>query len=60
MIRLTEDVAVVGGIVSSGAAGVATSTVSTILFTGAASVLSWQLALVACGVAPVFWLASRG
>jgi len=60
MVRLTEDVAVIEGVASSGVLGVATSAVSVVLFTGAAFVISWQLALVACAVAPVFWLASRG
>ena len=60
MIRLTEDVAVIEGITSSGVLGVATSAVSVALFMAAAIVISWQLALVAAAVAPVFWLASRG
>lgn len=60
MVRLTQDVAVIEGTVSSGMLGVATSAVSAALFTAAAFVISWQLALVAAGVAPVFWLASRG
>jgi ATP-binding cassette, subfamily B, bacterial len=60
MVRLTEDVAVVEGVVSSGLLGVATSAVSAALFAAAAFVISWPLALVAAAVAPVFWLASRG
>jgi len=60
MVRLTEDVAVIEGVASSGVLGVATSTVSAGLFVGAALVVSWPLALVAGAVAPVFWLASRG
>jgi ATP-binding cassette, subfamily B, bacterial len=60
MVRLTDDVAVVEGAASSGALGVATSAVSAGLFTAAAFAVSWQLALVAGAVAPVFWLASRG
>jgi ATP-binding cassette, subfamily B, bacterial len=60
MVRLTEDVAVIEGVAASGLLGVATSVVSAALFTAAAAVISWQLALVACAVAPVFWLASRG
>jgi ATP-binding cassette, subfamily B, bacterial len=59
MVRLTEDVAVIEGVASSGVLGVATSAVSVVLFAAAAVVISWQLALVACAVAPVFWLASR-
>jgi ATP-binding cassette subfamily B protein len=60
MVRLTEDVAVIEGVASSGVLGVATSTVSVALFAVAAITISWQLALVAGAVAPVFWLASRG
>jgi ATP-binding cassette subfamily B protein len=60
MIRLTDDVAVIEGVGSSGVLGVATSAVSVILFTAAAFVVSWPLALLAGAVAPVFWLASRG
>lgn len=60
MVRLTEDVAVVEGVVSSGLVGVAASAVSAALFAAASFVISWQLALMAAAVAPVFWLASRG
>jgi ATP-binding cassette, subfamily B, bacterial len=60
MVRLTEDVAVIEGVACSGAGGVAASAVSVVLFAVAAIVISWQLALMACVVAPVFWLASRG
>jgi len=60
MIRLTDDVAVIEGVASSGALGVATSAVSATLFTAAAFVVSWPLALVAAAAAPVFWLATRG
>jgi ATP-binding cassette, subfamily B, bacterial len=60
MIRLTEDVAVIEGVASSGVLGVATSALSVAGFTAAAFVVSWQLALVAGAVAPVFLLASRG
>jgi ATP-binding cassette, subfamily B, bacterial len=60
MVRLTEDIAVIEGIASSGLLGLATSVVSAVLFTAAAFVISWQLALVTAVIAPVFWLASRG
>jgi ATP-binding cassette subfamily B protein len=60
MVRLTEDVAVIEGVASSGVLGVATSAMSALLFVAAAFIISWQLALVAAAVAPVFWLASRG
>jgi ATP-binding cassette subfamily B protein len=51
---------VIEGVVASGALGAVTSAASVVLFTTAAFVISWPLALVACGVAPVFWLATRG
>jgi ATP-binding cassette subfamily B protein len=60
LVRLTGDVAVIEGVVSSGAFGAATSAASAALFSAATFVISWQLALVACGAAPIFWLASRG
>jgi ATP-binding cassette, subfamily B, bacterial len=60
MVRLVQDVAVIEGTASSGALGAATSAMSAALFTSAAFVISWRLALVACVIAPVFWLASRG
>jgi ATP-binding cassette, subfamily B, bacterial len=60
MVRLTEDIAVIEGIASSGLLGLATSVVSAVLFTAAAFIVSWQLALVTAVIAPVFWLASRG
>jgi ATP-binding cassette, subfamily B, bacterial len=60
MIRLTDDVAVIEGIGSSGVLGLATSAVSVAMFTVAAFVVSWPLALAAAVVAPVFWLASHG
>src|SRR6201987_64606 len=60
MVRLTEDVAVIEGVASSGVLGVATSATSAVLFTAAAFIISWQLALVAAPVGPVVWLASRG
>jgi ATP-binding cassette, subfamily B, bacterial len=59
MVRLTEDVAVIEGITASGAIGAVTSVVSAVLFAAAAVVVCWPLALVACVVAPVFFLASR-
>jgi ATP-binding cassette, subfamily B, bacterial len=60
MVRLVEDVAVIEGTASSGAISAATSAMSVALFSSAAFVISWRLTLVACAVAPVFWLASRG
>jgi ATP-binding cassette subfamily B protein len=59
MVRLTEDVSVIEGVTASGALGAATSAVSAVAFAAAAAVVCWPLALVACVVAPVFFLASR-
>lgn len=60
MVRLVEDVTVIEETALSGALNAATSAMSVALFTAAAFVISWRLTLVACAVAPVFWLASRG
>jgi ATP-binding cassette subfamily B protein len=60
MVRLTEDVDVIEAVAASGAVGAVTSAASVALFVAAAVVISWQLAAVACAVAPLFWLASRG
>jgi ATP-binding cassette, subfamily B, bacterial len=60
MVRLGDDVAMIEGTASSGALSAATSAMSVALFTTAAFVISWRLTIVACAVAPVFWLASRG
>jgi ATP-binding cassette, subfamily B, bacterial len=60
MVRLTEDIAVIEGIVCSGAVSVVTALLSMLLFGGAAFRLSWRLAAVACVSAPVFWLATKG
>jgi ABC-type multidrug transport system fused ATPase/permease subunit len=58
--RLTGDVAKIEGLVLSGVTR-ALSYALRILFFGAALVfISWQLALVAVVVAPVFWAVSRG
>jgi ATP-binding cassette subfamily B protein len=59
MVRLTEDVAVLEGITASGPAGAVTSALSAAAFAGAAAVVCWPLALVACAAAPVFFLAPR-
>ena len=60
MTRLTEDVDTIEAVASSGALGAVTSAASIVLFAAAAVIISWQLAVAACAVAPVFWLASRG
>jgi ATP-binding cassette, subfamily B, bacterial len=59
MVRLTEDVAAIEGVTASGAIGAVTSVVSAVAFAAAAVMVCWPLALVACIVAPVFFLASR-
>ena len=59
MVRLTEDVAVAEGVTASGVFAAATSALSAVAFAVAAAVVCWPLALVACLVAPVFFLASR-
>jgi ATP-binding cassette, subfamily B, bacterial len=59
MVRLTEDVSVIEGVTSSGALGAVTSAVSAVAFAAAAAVTCWPLAVVACVVAPVFFLTSR-
>jgi ATP-binding cassette subfamily B protein len=60
MVRLVDDVAMIEETASSGVLGAATSAMSVALFTTAVFIISWRLALVACAVAPVFWLASHG
>lgn len=59
MVRLTEDVAVIEGVTASGAIGAVTSLVSAVAFAAAAVIVCWPLAVVACIVAPIFFLASR-
>ena len=59
MVRLTEDVAVIEGVTASGAVSAVTSAVSAVAFAAAAAVVCWPLAVVACVVAPVFFLTSR-
>jgi ATP-binding cassette, subfamily B, bacterial len=60
MVRLVDDVAMIEETASSGVLSAATSAMSVALFSTAAFIISWRLALVACAVAPVFWLASQG
>jgi ATP-binding cassette subfamily B protein len=59
MVRLTEDVAVIEGVTASGALSAVTSAVSAVAFAVAAAVVCWPLAVVACVVAPLFFLTSR-
>jgi ATP-binding cassette, subfamily B, bacterial len=60
MIRLGDDLETIEGLVCSGLAGMAGSVVSVLLFTGAAFLINWSLTLLACAVAPLFWLVSKG
>jgi ATP-binding cassette subfamily B protein len=57
--RLTGDVAEVETLMLSGVADGLTYMIRIVLFGGALFLLSWQLALVALVVTPLFWLATR-
>jgi len=58
--RLTGDVTAIDELVSSGIVSVVTSVLAVVLFAGAAIWASWELALVALAIAPLFWLTTRG
>jgi ATP-binding cassette subfamily B protein len=60
MVRLVDDVELIEQLVASGLVQAATAAVSVLLFVGAAFLIQWELALITCVVAPLFWLASRG
>jgi ATP-binding cassette, subfamily B, bacterial len=60
MVRLTDDIGVIEGLVSSGVVSLVTSVVSVMAFATAVFVIRWDLALVAFAIAPLFWLAARG
>ena len=57
--RLTGDVSAIETLMLSGLADGLTYALRIVLFTGALFVLSWQLALLALVVSPLFWLATR-
>ena len=57
--RLTGDVSAIETLMLSGVADGLTYALRIVLFTGALFVLSWQLALLALLVSPLFWLATR-
>ena len=59
MTRLTDDVEAIEGLVASGLIRTVTATVSVVAFATAAFVIRWDLALAACALVPIFWLASR-
>ncbi len=59
MVRLTEDVAAIEGLISSGLVGVISSAASVVMFAAATAYLSWELALVTAVSAPLFLLVSR-
>jgi ATP-binding cassette subfamily B protein len=60
MVRMVDDVELIEQLVASGLVQAAAAAVSVLLFVGAAFLIQWELALVTCVVAPLFWLASRG
>jgi ATP-binding cassette subfamily B protein len=60
MVRLVDDVELIEQLVASGLVQAAAAAVSVLLFVGAAFLIQWELALITCVVAPLFWLASRG
>ncbi len=57
--RLTGDVSAIETLMLSGLADGLTYALRIVLFTGALFVLSWQLALLALVVSPLFWVATR-
>jgi ATP-binding cassette subfamily B protein/subfamily B ATP-binding cassette protein MsbA len=57
--RLTGDVTAIETLMLSGLADGLTYALRIVLFTGALFVLSWQLALLALVVSPLFWVATR-
>ncbi len=59
MVRLTDDVTAIEGLVASGLVGVISSAVSVVMFAAATAYLSWELALVAVLARPLFLLVSR-
>jgi ATP-binding cassette subfamily B protein len=60
MVRLVDDVELIEQMVASGLVQAAAAAVSVLLFVGAAFLIQWELALITCVVAPLFWLATRG
>jgi ATP-binding cassette subfamily B protein len=59
VVRLTEDIEIIEGFISSGSVTVLTAAVSLILFAVAVLVIQWELALAAFAAVPLFWLLSR-
>ncbi|GAA2269321.1 MULTISPECIES: ABC transporter ATP-binding protein [Kitasatospora] len=57
--RLTGDIAAIEQLVATGVVEAGSAVLSLLLFGAAAFYLSWQLALAALAVAPVFWLSGR-
>jgi ATP-binding cassette subfamily B protein len=60
MVRLTDDLVAIEGVVASGVVSLVTSAVTVAAFAGAALAISWPLALAAFVMAPVFWVVARG
>ncbi|WP_055591052.1 ABC transporter ATP-binding protein [Streptacidiphilus griseoplanus] len=57
--RLTTDIDQIEQLVASGVIDAASALISLVFFVSAAFYLSWPLALAACAVAPLFWIAAR-
>ncbi len=57
--RLTSDIEAVESLVASGVISIISTVFSVLFYASAALYLRWELALVAFGSAPVFWLAAR-
>src|SRR5205807_9414695 len=57
--RLTADIYRIEELVATGMVKVGSALVSLVFFTAAAVYLSWQLAVAAFIVSPLFWLAAR-
>ncbi|EIV94731.1 ABC transporter ATP-binding protein [Frankia sp. QA3] len=59
MTRFGSDVDAVDELAASGLVGATTAGCGVVCFTAAAFVLRWDLALLACAAAPLYWLLTR-
>jgi ATP-binding cassette subfamily B protein len=57
--RMTSDIEMVEQLAASGVLETAGAVVTVLFYAGAALIMSWQLALAAFVLAPIFWLAAR-
>jgi ATP-binding cassette subfamily B protein len=57
--RLTSDIDMVEQLAASGVVGTVSAIITVLFFAGAVLVISWQLALAAFILAPLFWLVAR-